>query len=238
MQGHFSGKVVLITGSTGNLGSAVVRSFLPTGARLILLDRHPDRLLSLYPQLVDKSDQTLLPNLDLLDRDQVEMEISQAITHQGQVDCLIHTIGGFQMGERVHEITDQSWEHLLDLNLRTFLNIARVVVPYMLERNSGKIVTVGARPALAGKGLMGAYSVAKAGILRLTESMSAELKSEGINVNCVLPGTIDTPQNRQAMPGADRSRWVSADSLAGVIQFLCSEESRDIHGAAIPVYGA
>jgi len=142
------------------------------------------------------------------------------------------------MGERVHEISSQSWDHLIDLNLKTLLNVSHAVIPQMLDQKHGKIITIGARPSLEGKAQMGAYSVAKAGVARLTESMAAELKSQGINVNCILPGTIDTPQNRQEMPNADRTRWVTPDSLAEVIYFLCSQAAKDIHGALIPVYGA
>ena len=142
------------------------------------------------------------------------------------------------MGEKVQEISPQSWDFLMDLNLKTTLNITNAIVPQMIKQGSGKIITVGARPSLAGKAGMGAYSVAKAGVLRLTESLSAELKSSGINVNCVIPGTIDTPQNRKSMPDADRSGWVSPESLANVIYFLASDEAKDIHGASIPVYGA
>ena len=126
----------------------------------------------------------------------------------------------------------------MDLNVRTLLNISKAVVPHMLEKKTGKIISIGARHALSGKARMGSYSASKSAVLRLTESMAAELKSQGINVNCVLPGTIDTPENRKAMPDADTSKWVSPDSLAGIILFLTSDAARDINGAAIPVYGA
>ena len=94
-----------------------------------------------------------------------------------------------------------------------------------------------ARPGLQGRANMAAYSASKAVVIRLTESTSAEVKGYGINVNCILPGTIDTPPNRQADPDADFSRWVTPGSLANVILFLSSEAAKDIHGAAIPVYG-
>jgi NAD(P)-dependent dehydrogenase (short-subunit alcohol dehydrogenase family) len=107
----------------------------------------------------------------------------------------------------------------------------------MLEAGSGRIITIGARTSLEGKPRMGAYSAAKAAVLSLTESMSAELKSENINVNCVLPGTIDTPPNRAAMPNANVEKWVTPESLAEVIMFLASDAARDIHGVAVPVFG-
>ena len=237
-ESEFSNKVILITGPAGNLGSSVVQKYQADGARMLLVDHHPDRLSSLYPQLAENPDHLLITGVDLRDHLQVDSAIQLGIKTLGQIDCLIHTAGGFQMGEQVHKISPDSWDHLMELNLKTLLNISRSVVPHMLDQKHGKVITIGARPALAGKAQMGAYSVAKAGVVRLTETMAAELKTQGINVNCILPGTIDTPQNRQAMPKADQSRWVTPESLAEVVYFLCSQGAKDIHGALIPVYGA
>lgn len=240
MESNFelNGKVVLITGPAGNLGSSVVDRFFTKGASLVLLDYREDRLNNIYPQLGNSPDHLLISAIDLTDYSLVESAVTKAIDQFGRIDILIHTAGGFRMGEKVHEISEESWDQLMDLNVRTLLNISKAVIPHMISKNAGKIVTIGARPSLSGKAKMGSYSVAKTAVLRLTESMSAELKSQGINVNCVLPGTIDTPGNRKAMPDADTSKWVSPDSLAEVIAFLSSEAAKDIHGAAIPVYGA
>src|SRR5204862_3367006 len=122
-----------------------------------------------------------------------------------------------------------------DLNVRTLLHAVQAVVPGMVARGRGKVVNVGAQAALRGAGGMGAYAAAKSQVLRLTESMAAELREHGINVNCVLPSIIDTPQNRAAMPNANPQRWVSAEALADVIAFLASDAARAIHGAGIPV---
>jgi len=231
-------KIALITGPAGNLGSAVVERFAAEGVSLILLDRHQDRLRDIYPQFENSNDHLLISPVDLTDSSMVNTAVQKAVDHFGRIDILVHTAGGFKMGEKVHETTGKTWDVMMNLNVRTLLNVTSAVVPLMLEQKNGKIITIGARPALAGKARMGSYSAAKTAVLRLTESMSAELKSQGINVNCVLPGTIDTPANREAMPDADSSKWVAPDSLAEVILFLSSEAARDIHGAAIPVYGA
>ena len=111
------------------------------------------------------------------------------------------------------------------------------VVPHMLEQGGGKIVNVGAYSAQKGVAQMGAYVAAKSAVIRLTESMAAELRDKNINVNCVLPTIIDTPENRAAMPKADPSRWVAPRDLANVIAFLASDAARAIHGAAVPVTG-
>lgn len=238
MVSSFKDKVVLITGPAGNLGSAVVKRFTAEGSSLVLLDHHEDRLNNLYTQLENSPDHLLISSIDLTDALKVSSAVSKAVDHFGRIDILVHTAGGFRMGEKVHETTDKTWDVMMDLNVRTLLNISKAVVPFMLEKKSGKIISIGARNALSGKARMGSYSASKSAVLRLTESMAAELKSQGINVNCVLPGTIDTPENRKAMPDADTSKWVSPDSLAGIILFLTSDAARDINGAAIPVYGA
>ena len=116
-------------------------------------------------------------------------------------------------------------------------NLGQAVVPHMLKAGAGRIVNIGAYAALSGKAEMGAYVASKSAVIRLTETMAAELRSSNINVNCVLPSIIDTPQNRAAMPKADPSRWVAPEALADVLMFLCSPAARAIHGAAIPVVG-
>jgi NAD(P)-dependent dehydrogenase (short-subunit alcohol dehydrogenase family) len=126
---------------------------------------------------------------------------------------------------------------MMGLNARTAFIASRAVAPFMLGQGSGAIVSVGSRAAEKGGARAAAYSASKAAVVRLTESLSAELKAEGIRVNCILPGTIDTPQNREAMPKADTSKWVSLGALADATLFLASNAARGIHGAALPVYG-
>jgi len=141
------------------------------------------------------------------------------------------------MGEAVHETSDETWNFLSDLNVRTFLNMARAAVPALLGAGGGKVVAVGAGAAVKGVAQMGAYCATKAGVVRLVEAMSAELREQGINVNCVLPSIIDTPENRRAMPDADPSRWVAPAALADAIAFLASDAARAVHGVALPVTG-
>jgi NAD(P)-dependent dehydrogenase (short-subunit alcohol dehydrogenase family) len=125
---------------------------------------------------------------------------------------------------------------LLTANLKTTVAAIQAILP-RLPADGGRIVTVGARPGLSGPKGLAAYSASKAAVLRLTESLSEELKHRGVTVNCVLPSTIDTPENRQAMPDADHSRWVPAHDIAEVIAFLLSDSARSVTGALIPVYG-
>jgi NAD(P)-dependent dehydrogenase (short-subunit alcohol dehydrogenase family) len=228
-----AGKTVFITGAAGHLGRAVAAAFRKGGARLILADRHADTLQRTFS---DSHGALLLP-LDLLDREQVRSGVQAALKRVGAIDICCHIAGGFRMGEAVHETSADTWDFLMDLNARTLLNVANAVVPGMCERGSGRIVTVGAAAAARGAAQMGAYCAAKSALIRLTEAMSAELKDKGINVNCVLPSIIDTPDNRASMPDADATRWVAPEALADVIVFLGSDAARAVHGASIPVTG-
>ena len=212
---NFSEKIVLITGAKGNLGKALSEAFEKLGGKVVPVD---------------------LPT-NLLDQAQVDAVVQKAMQDFRHIDVLCNIAGGFRMGKPVHETTDADWNFLMDLNARTVLHTARAVVPHMIAAGGGKIVNVGAYAAQKGAALMGAYIASKSAVIRLTESMAAELREKNINVNCVLPTIIDTPQNRAAMPGADPARWVAPADLARVVVFLASDAARAIHGAALPVTG-
>jgi len=230
-------RVVIVTGAAGNLGGALARAFQAAGARLVLVDQDPDRLPQLFPDLAGSAGALLAGSVDLTDEGSVGAMVAQALERLGRIDVLVNAAGGYRAGTPVHETAPDAWEFLFDLNARTAFMASRAVVPAMLAQGRGKIINVGARAALQGSANAAAYCASKAAVLRLTESLSAELKMRGINVNCVLPSTIDTPQNRAAMPKADAGRWVAPEALADVILFLASDAARAIHGAAIPVYG-
>jgi NAD(P)-dependent dehydrogenase (short-subunit alcohol dehydrogenase family) len=208
-------RVVMVTGAAGNLGAALAKVFAGLGDKIAPVD---------------------LPT-DLLDQAQVDAVVAKTMAEHERIDVLCNIAGGFRMGPAVHETPDKDWSFLFDLNARTVVNTARAVVPHMIAAGGGKIVNVGAYAAQKGAAHMGAYVASKSAVIRLTESMAAELREKNINVNCVLPTIIDTPQNRAAMPEADPRRWVAPEDLARVIVFLASDEARAIHGAALPVTG-
>jgi NAD(P)-dependent dehydrogenase (short-subunit alcohol dehydrogenase family) len=233
---ELEGKVVIVTGAAGNLGAAVAASLAGLGARLALLDRSAERLESTRDDLDLPSSTLLLPTA-LTAADSVVAAVARVVAQCGRIDVLANIAGGFTMGPPLHETTDGDWDFMMELNARSVFNTCRAVVPHMLRQGGGRIVNVSARAALEGKARMGPYCASKAAVLTLTESLAAEHKLDGINVNCILPGTVDTPQNRAAMPDADFSRWVPPAALADVVVFLASEASRAVTGAAIPVYG-
>ncbi|MFO1302264.1 MAG: SDR family NAD(P)-dependent oxidoreductase [Burkholderiales bacterium] len=226
--------VVVITGASGNLGRALAATFAARDARLVLIDRRREALDGAFGP---EDAQRLHLVADLLDAAAVEAAAQAAVDRFGRVDVLCNIAGGFRMGPPVHETSDADWNFLFDLNARTLLHAARAFVPRMLQGGGGKIVNVGAFSAQKGVANMGAYVASKSAVIRLTESMAAELREKNVNVNCVLPTIIDTPENRKSMPNADPAKWVAPEDLASVIAFLASDAARAVHGAAVPVTG-
>lgn len=234
--GEFDGKLALVTGAAGNLGRAVATAFAARGASLALFDRDEEGLQQTLASLPAGAEAECFVT-DLLDAGSVNASLDGVMSRFGRVDVLANIAGGFTMGPPLHETDDRSWDFMMDLNARSVFNMARAVVPRMLAAGSGRIVNVSARAAREGKANMGPYCASKAAVITLTETLAAEHKHAGINVNCILPGTIDTPQNRSDMPDADHARWVPPAALADVVVFLAGESSRCVTGAAIPVFG-
>lgn len=225
----FEGKTVMITGAAGNLGRAVADEFRRRGASVVALDQNKTQS--------EEGERELFLATNLLDQKSVDAAVKKALDRFRRLDVLCNIAGGFRMGKPVHETSDEDWNFLFDVNARTVLHTTRAVVPLMLAAGGGKIVNIGAFAAQRGAAQMAAYTASKSAVMRITEAMAAELRDKNINVNCVLPTIIDTPENRKAMPDADPGRWVAPQDLAKAVAFLASEDARAIHGACVPVTG-
>lgn len=230
-------RVVLITGATGELGPYVARAFAQTGARLALTARKLEQAAALAADLGLGADRALPYVVDLTQAASVAAWVAAIQAQWGRADVLVNLAGGYKPGQPVHELEDAELDFMLSINFRSTFMACRAVLPVMLARQRGQIINVGAKAGLAAGRKSTAYAVAKAGVLRLTEALSAEVRDQGVNVNAVIPSTIDTPANRAAQPNGDPSKWVKPEDLAAVIVFLASDAARALHGAAVPVYG-
>ena len=227
--------VVVITGAFGALGRAVAQAFAMSGAQLALLDVAPQPPM-VVRELLGRAP-LVFGGVDLTDLEATRRVMAATSMRFGGIDVLVNIAGGFQW-EKLENGDPETWDQLYSMNLRTAVVCCKTALPSMLERGKGRIINIGAGAA-AGRAAagMGAYTASKAGVQRLTESLSEEVKDRGITVNAILPGTIDTPRNRADMPDADFGRWVAPDDVAEVILFLASDSARAVTGAAIPVSG-
>jgi NAD(P)-dependent dehydrogenase (short-subunit alcohol dehydrogenase family) len=229
------GKVVLITGATGQVGRVVARVMVETGARVALTGRREEALEDLVEDL--GSERVMHVAADLTDADAIEQLISAVSDEWDGIDILLNIAGGWQGGERVVDTSEEAWDVVLDRNLRSAFMINRAVLPYMVSQGWGRIVNMGSKASEDPRARQVGYNVAKAGVVALTASIAADYRRRGVAANAILPAIIDTPSNRESMPDADRSRWVTPEQIAELMLFLCSEEGGALNGASIPVYG-
>jgi NAD(P)-dependent dehydrogenase (short-subunit alcohol dehydrogenase family) len=226
-------KVVIISGATGGLGETVSQVFYEAGAKVTLIGREQKTkpLVEAWGQ-----ERTLALEANLVKPEEAERVVAATLDRFGRVDILLNLAGGFSGGQPVSETPLDVLDAMLDINLRTAYNMCHAALKPMIDQQWGRIVNIGSRDALVGRAGYSAYGISKAGVVRLTETIAAEVKYYNITANVILPGTIDTEANRQAMPTADFSKWVKPAEIAQVMLFLAGENNL-INGAAIPVFG-
>lgn len=232
----FTDKAVIVTGAAGNVGSAVARLLAERGARIAAVDAVKEPLERMVARLPGPGRHLALSGHDLLDPAACTSIANRAEQAFGGIDGAVNTVGGFAMAP-LGDSGPDLWDRMFEMNLKSALNLYRAIVPIMVAAGHGSLVAIGAAAALRAPGQMGAYAAAKGAVLRLTESLADELKADGVRVNAVLPGTIDTPQNRAAMPDADPSVWVKPTEVAEAILFLLSDAASGVTGALLPVGG-
>lgn len=222
-------RVALIIGANGGLGALVTRLFLDEGATVIGVSR------SGKADFDDREFTTM--QADLTGSEAVRRLVGEVVEKFGRIDVLAHVMGGFEGGKPVAETADATLEHMLDVNLKSAFYMARAVIPQMRKQAYGRIVAVGSRAAAEPAAMVGAYSASKAALVSLIRTVAIENKDAGITANVVLPGTMDTPGNRAASPGANFSKWVPPERVANLILWLATDRASHVSGAAIPVYG-
>lgn len=224
--------VAVVTGAFGSLGGAVARVLAARGAAVGLIGRGakpPDEVAKEFSE-----GHLIVAGVELTDRASAERAMQTIAARLGAIDALVNLAGAYA-SERFEDGNVDTWQSMFDANLKSAVVATRAALPHLLERGAGRIVNVAAIAAHHATAGNGAYAAAKAGVLRFTEALADELAPRHITVNAILPGTIDTPQNRAAMPDADRGDWVAPQALADVIAWLLSDAATAVTGAAIPV---
>jgi NAD(P)-dependent dehydrogenase (short-subunit alcohol dehydrogenase family) len=231
--------IAVVTGATGSLGSSVTREFLSHGIHVIGTYHSEGSLETLRNDLGPLAIEFQAKKTDVTNETEVSELFETVKGEHGRLDILVNIVGAYSGGREIWNTPVDEWDHMMSINVRSAFLCCRAALPIMIERNYGKIVNIAARPALEKRyrAKAGAYSVAKAGVLVLTETIAEEVKKLDINVNAVLPSTIDTAENRKAMPQADFSKWVPPQEIAVVIMGLVSDYMRPVSGSAVTVYG-
>ncbi len=235
---NFHDKVVLVTGGTGGLGREVTMAFLEAGATIVVTYRvieEFDAVVTAAKEIGAAAPTGV--SVDVTDAHAVEKVVAEIVQKNGRLDILVNTVGAYAGGTNLWETDSKTYDTMLQLNLKAGFVLARAVVPQMIKQNRGWIVNIASKAAFDHAAGGALYAASKAAALALMDSLAADVKPYSINVNSILPSIIDTAVNRKAMPNADFSKWPKPEEIARVILFLCSEDARVIHGAAIPVYG-
>ena len=225
------GKIVLVTGADGGLGSHVTQAFLDAGATVIGTSR------KIQQSAFANANFTAMP-AEISTREGAKSLVDQVVARFGKLDVLAHTVGGFAGGQSVADTDDITFQRMVDLNLNSVFHILRAAVPHLRQTVAGRIIAIGSRAALEPGAGVGAYSASKAAMVSLIRTVALENKDAGMTANVILPGTMDTPANRTAMPGSDFSKWVRPAAVASLIIWLAEDAGRDVNGAVIPVYGS
>lgn len=227
--------VAIVSGAAGNVGGALVRLLAGQGVRVVALDRAVAPVQAVLDTL-PPGGHLALAGVDLMDAAACQGAVARVLAEMGRLDMVGHTVGGFAYAP-IAEAPAALFQQMLQINLFTTLNLYQAALGPMRAAGRGSLVGIGAMAGIQAGAGVAAYAAAKSAVLRLTESLAAELKPEGVRVNAVLPGTIDTPQNRAAMADADTARWVTPEQVAQGMAFLLGEAASGVTGAFLPVTG-
>jgi NAD(P)-dependent dehydrogenase (short-subunit alcohol dehydrogenase family) len=237
MHARFSNKSVLVAGGTGGLGHAVSLAFLEEGAKVAVTYRDQKEFDGLKNAAGGNASSLQGYKVDVTDEAAVRQLVERILAERQRLDVVVNTVGGYAGGVKLWELEPKVFDQMLALNLRSGYLISRAVVPAMLKQRRGAIVNIASKAAFDHAAGAAAYAASKAAAVAMIDSLAADLKGTGVRVNSILPSIIDTEVNRKAMPKADFAQWPKPEDIARVILFLCSDDAKLIHGAAIPVYG-
>jgi NAD(P)-dependent dehydrogenase (short-subunit alcohol dehydrogenase family) len=221
-------RVVLITGAKGGLGTYITQSFLNQGATVVGASRN-------IAEEDFPSDRFTPLSVDFTQATAARAGIDSIVQRFGRLDVVAHVLGGFAGGQSVAETDDATWQQMQDLNLTAAFYVFRAAIPSLRKSPHGRIVVVGSLAATEPHVGLGAYITFKTALTTLVRTVALENKDVGLTANVILPGTMDTPANRRAMPGSDFSKWLDPQHAANLAVWLASEQAGHITGAEIPI---
>jgi len=224
------GKVVVVTGANGGLGSYVTRAFLDAGATVASTSKTVQQSDFAQPGFL------AIP-ADVATQKGASALIDQVMGKFGKLQVLVHTVGGFVGGHPVADSDDATMQKMMDMNFNSLFQIARAATPALRASGDGRLVAIGSRAAVDPGPGVGAYAASKAAMVSLIRTIAAENRDAGLRANVILPGTIDTAANRKAMPNSDFTKWVRPAAIASLILWLAGDSGKDMNGTAIPIYG-
>lgn len=227
-------RLTIVTGAAGGLGVTVTERLLARGDLVWAVAANESSAKTLSERFSEKS--CTIRMADLSKSENVEALFSGWDDLEAENRAVVHLVGGFRPG-RLMDLSDEDWHYLVEVNLETTFRILRATERSFEKAGGGSLVAVSAPAALGGTSALGAYSATKAGVLRMIEAAAREMKPFAGRANAILPGTMDTPGNRRAMPSSDPASWVATADVSAVIEFLTSESARSVNGSAILVPG-
>lgn len=235
---EFESRVAIVTGGTGALGSTVALDLAGRGARVAVPFTTDESWAVLEKRGGASRDRLWGAKADLTKSAAIEQFVAGVVARWNRVDFLVCIAGGFAAG-KIHETSEEKWDRMFDLNLRTVFLAVHAAIPVMIRQNFGRIITTSSGAILNGGGAgIAAYSISKGAVRQLTEIVADELKVYNIHAHCILPGTMNTEANRRDMPKADTSQWVSTEDVARVIGFLLGDDARAVRSVSVPVLGS
>ena len=237
MSAKLGSRLALVAGGTGGLGRAVSLALVEHNYMVAVTYRRREEWGALQSAAGANRANLEGTSLDVTDEAAVTGLIRDLVEKHGRLDALINTVGGYAGGVRLWELDTGVFDQMLALNLRSGFVLCRAAVPAMLKQGYGSIVNVASKAAFDHASGAAAYAASKAAAVALMDSLAADLKGTGVRVNSILPSIIDTEANRKAMPKSDFTKWPKPEDIARVILFLCGDDAKAVHGAAIPVYG-
>lgn len=231
-------RVIVVTGGTGGLGTALVKRLAATGNhRFAVTYLRPDEAEAFEQAVAIDEDRLFLARVDATNATEIGAFMHRVVDRFGAMHVLAQLVGVWAGGRDVVDTDDVRFDRMIDVNLRSSFMAVRAAIPYLRQAGWGRILFVSSRAAIDPPAGQAAFNVAKAGVVALAKSVAQELRDDNITSNVVLPSIIDTPATRKALPYADYMDWPTPDEIAAVMEFLISEASAAINGAAVPAYG-